>query len=294
MPRFAVPGIIDVLVVKDPEQIAALARDPRLDRAYKPRGRLINRMLLGRLTRVLQLKGQPLPPVAERGALRPTAAQAALEARLNEIAAAGIPDAAVASLAAYVRGAGRDKDAGRLAQEAVGCLFAPEYQGTAASWDDAKVLGAAPSNLNPVKGLIWALTGRVSRARATLARMVGDDPSGLHGTGVAIHNLEHAVRRMRRLYADGKGLAPRSAAWAVGNALGAPRQVLRTPTCRMDIEAGRLEPDTLVILQLDAANLQRPGRDLVFMRDAWSRCPAHRWAPELLAAVWRRAAAGGP
>jgi hypothetical protein len=289
MTRVSVPGVVDALLVKDPALVRSLAADTRLDRAYVPRGRLVNRILLGRLRRVLQLGGHPLPPVAERGPVRPTAAQAALEDRLNALAAGEIAGDEVTALAKYVQGAGRKGDAGRLAQQAVGRLFSAAYQADAGSWADAKVLGAAPSNLNPITGVVWAVTGRVARARKQLAAKVGGDPSGLHGTGVAIHNLSDAFLRMRQLYSDTRGHPPESEASAVGNTLGAPRQVLRQPTCRMEIEAGQLEPETLVILQLDAANAAAPGYDLVFMQDEWSRCPAHRWVPALLAAVWRRA-----
>lgn len=289
MPRIAIPGLIDALIVKDAATIQALARDPRLDRQYVPRGRLINRLLLGRLGRVLQLGGKRLPPVAEHGPVRPTPEQAALSARLDAIAAAGIKGADVQALARYVRGGGPESDAGPLSQAAVGRLFSPTFAATTDSWADAKVMGAAPSNMNPLKGLIWAITGRVAKARAALAAKVGGDPSGLHGTGVAIHNLVEAFVRMRKLYAESRGHPSVSVEKAVGNSIVAPRQVLRQPTCPMTIPAGELKADTLVILQLQAANTENPGYDMVFMEDVWSQCPARHWIPALLSAVWLQA-----
>ena len=289
MGRISVPGVIDSFMVSDPALVRELANDPRLDREYVPRGRFVNRMVLGRVRRVLQVDGHRLPPVAPRGAVRPTPEQAALEERLNAVAAGGFSGPDVDALADYVRGVGSEKNAGPLAQQAVGRLFAPAYKADAESWSDAEVLGAAPSNFNPIRGLIWALTGRVAKARKRLTSKVGGDLSALHGTGVAIHNLSEAFRRMRRLYHEGQGLVGRSAEEAVSNCLNAPRQVLRQPTREVELASGRLTPDTLVILQLEAANAALPSADLVFMQDAWSRCPAHRWAPALMAAVWRRA-----
>ncbi|WP_293904759.1 hypothetical protein [Phenylobacterium sp.] len=291
MPRIAVPGLIDALIVKDAATIRTLATDPRLDRQYVPRGALINRILLGRLGRVLQLGGRRLPPVAEHGPVRPAPEQAALAARLNAIAEGGIKGADFQPLVDYVRGKGPEGDAGRLSQQAVGRLFSPAYQASADSWADAEVLGAAPSNFNPFKALIWALTGRVENARAALAVKVGGDPSGLHGTGVAIHNLSEAFARMRKIYAETRGHPSVSAEKAVGNALFAPRQVLRQPTMAMTLPAGQLSPDTLVILQLQAANADNPGYDMVFMEGAWAQCPAHRWIPALMSAVWLQATA---
>ena len=208
MARVSVPGLVDALLVKDAALVRSLAADKRLDRAYVPRGRLVNRVLLGRLRRVLQLGGHPLPPVAEHGPVRPTPQQAALEDRLTALASR--PGSRAAEVGrrwpGYVRGAGRRADAGRLAQQAaVGRLFSPAFAATADGWADAKVMGAAPSNMNPLKGLIWAITGRVAKARAALAAKVGGDPSGLHGTGVAIHNLVEAFVRMRKLYAETRG-----------------------------------------------------------------------------------------
>lgn len=292
--RILLPGLIDILPVDDPAEVRALARDPGLDRDYVARGGLVNRLMLSRLRRILQLDGRPLPPLAPRGAGRPTPAQAALEARLDAIVAGGLAGPEIEALADYVRGAGPEQAAGPLAQQAIGRLFTPAYAADAASWADAQVLAAAPTNLNPLRELYWALTGRVARARKRLASKVGGDPSGLHGTGIAVHNLSDAFQRMRRLYREGQGLAPRSPEWAVGNALGAPRQVLRQPVSPVTTKAGRLTPDTLVVLQLDAANTALPSAELVFMQSAWSQCPAHRWAPALMAAVWRRARAPAP
>jgi hypothetical protein len=88
MTRLRIPGLIDVLRVDDPAEIAALADDARLDRAYVARGPLMNRLIASRIRKILTLDGAPLPPVAPRGAARPTPGQAALEMRLNAIAAA--------------------------------------------------------------------------------------------------------------------------------------------------------------------------------------------------------------
>ena len=225
--------------VSDPELIADLAQDRRLDRQYVSRGPLLNRMLTGRIRKVLSLDGKPLPSVAPRGSERPAPAQGALEARLNQLAA-GLDgsDPSVQALARYVRGEGSPDAAGPLAQQAVGRLFAPDYTSDAQSWAAAKVLDQAPRTFNPFLLLKWGLTGAVAKARRLLAEKVGHDPSGVHGSGVAVHNFPPAFSRMRALYADPSArarLTPEAAAAqclvapAAGGAPADRRPALRSP-----------------------------------------------------------------
>jgi len=61
MSRFRIPALVDLITVSDPAQIADLAEDPRLDREYVIRGPLINRIVTGRIRKVLSLDGSPCP-----------------------------------------------------------------------------------------------------------------------------------------------------------------------------------------------------------------------------------------
>jgi hypothetical protein len=44
----------------------------------------------------------------------------------------------------------------------------------------------------------------------------------------------------------------------------------------------------MFILSLGSATQERRNRDLVFLSQSWSRCPAESWVPALLEGVWRR------
>lgn len=292
MSRIAIPGLVDVLSVSNAATIDAIARDRRFDRQYVPRGPLLNRVILERVRRILALDGVPLPPVTEHGPERPVASQQATQARLDAVVASGIAGPDITALAGFVRGEGDAARGGALAQQAVGQLFDPLYRADAASWSAALVLRDAPSSFNPVKRIGWALTGRIAKARALLAGKVGNDPTGLHGTGVAIHNLAEAFARMRALYADPVARKQDSVAAAVAASLVAPKQVLRQPTRAGVCPAGTFSANTLVLLQLEKANARTPGYDTAFMAGSWSACPAQDWAPALLAAVWRGAIEG--
>ena len=294
MTRLRIPGLIDVLRVADPAQIAELGQDARLDRDYVARGPLLNRIIVTRTRKALSLNGAPWPPVAPHGAQRPTAGQAALEARLSALAAAWRPDdPSVRALASYVRGANAPESAGPLAQEAIGRLFRPDYRADAESWAAAEVMGKAPRSFNPLLRLRWALTGAVAKARALLADKVGGDPGGLNGTGVAVHNLVASLKLMRALWANPHARRRLSPEAAAAQCLVAPVQVMRQPKVAGHASAGDFDEATLVLLQLRVAQARSPGARTAFMAGSWSRCPAHAWIPALLAEVWRGASASG-
>lgn len=292
MSRIAIPGLVDILPIDDAATIAVIAADRRFDREYVRRGPMLNRIVLGRVRSILTLAGAPLPPVAEHGPVRPAPSQSATQARLDALAAGGLAGPDIDVLAAYVRGEGGATQGGKLAQQAVGRLFDPYYSADDESWSAALVLRDAPSSFNPLKRLIWALTGRIAKARELLAGKVNQDPTGLHGTGVAIHNLAEAFARMRTLYADPAARGQSSPAAAVAAAMVAPKQVLRQPTVAGTSPAGPFTENTLVLLQLEKANARTPGYDMAFMAGSWSACPAQGWVPALLATVWRDAIGG--
>jgi hypothetical protein len=291
--RLHIPGLVDVLRIDDPHQIATMADDARLDRAYVAKGPLLNRIVAGRIRKVLQVSGTPLPPVAPRGPARPLPTQAALEAKLGALIADWAQDdPSLRPLGAYVRGEGGSDRAGPLAQQAVGRLYDESYVADDASWAAARVLDAAPRTFNPFLLIWWALTGRVPAARRLLVDKVGGDLSGLHGTGVAVHNIVAGLLRMRGLWADKNARHRLSPQAAAAQCLVAPAQVVRQPLRAGESLAGAFADTTLVLLQLDAAHRHDPSQEMAFMTQSWSRCPAHAWVPALLAGAWRAALEG--
>jgi hypothetical protein len=151
----------------------------------------------------------------------------------------------------------------------------------------ALTLDAAPRSFNPFQIVWWALTGAVPKARELLADKVGGDPSGIHGTGVAVHNIVAGLQQMRKLWTDAPSRRRLPSAGAAAQCLVAPQQVIRQPRKAGLCIAGAFEPTTLVMLQLNAAHTQRPTAELAFMTQSWARCPAHAWVMALLAGTWR-------
>jgi len=290
MKRIRIPGILDILLSADSREIETLAQDLRLDRAYMDRSLPLNRYVLGRVRKVLQIDGRSLPTVAARDAEGRAAAQISLWNRLNAVA----PDLAegpdeLESLAAYVRGEGLVDACGPLVQQVVGRLFFSDFKATSASWEAALVLDKAPRTMNPVLLVWWAATKRVERAKRLLSGMVQGDLAGVHAVGIALHNIVSGVRVMRQLFGDPSERLALSREAARARCLFAPRSVLRQPTASVSSDKGELTTKTLVMLNLQAASASSGDRDVIFLRETWSRCPAERWVPALLEGIWQRA-----
>ncbi|MBR0682630.1 hypothetical protein GXW74_19210 [Roseomonas eburnea] len=286
------PWLADLLVCDDPAGIAALAAEPRLDRRFSASGPLLNRLLAGRIRRVLVLDGRPLPPVAPRDEDGGAPARQLLEATVTARAAEAPCDPGTLDRLAEGVLHGADRAAfGPVAQTAIGRLFRPDFAGTADTWQAALLLDAAVRSFNPLRRLRWRLDGSIEAARASLAEAVARDPAALHAVGIAVHHLVESFVRMAALAAGPAALRSVAGPEAASRCLVAPARVLRRAEAMGETAQGAFRPGTLVLLDLEAARTRSSRRDIAFLTGAWSACPAHAWVPALLAAVWERASA---
>jgi hypothetical protein len=285
-----IPFLVDLLRTSDPTEIRSLGGDTRLDRQFESGGPLLNRILVNRLRSVLAVDGVPLPSVAPRGDQQRARNQATLTQKLDAVAAQTVADAAtLGELASVVRGEQGTEAIGPAVQQAIGRLFEAGYQATPESWRAAQDLDEAVRTRNPVKSLIWRLTGRIDRAQRLLSQLVGGDRAGVHATGIAIHNLVRGIERMRELWAQGRKGARASSDAVIAHCLVAPASVLRQATARGSTVTGEFRPGTLVTLDLEKAREAQPGADVIFMAGTWAQCPAGAWVSAVLAAVWTKA-----
>lgn len=290
MRAIRIPGLVDLVRTDEPGEIMTLARDPRLDRVFAGKGPLLNRFILRRIRRVLQVAGRPLPPVAPAEYPQRRAEQGALEARLNGLAVPA-DEESLNVLAGCVRGTRPERELGPAAQQAVGSRYAAGYRGSARSWKAARVLNGSVRPFRPM-ALLWRLTGRLGRSRNLLADMVDQDRSAVHATGIAVHNLVESLKRMRRLAAISGAFVRYAPEEAASLCLSAPDSVPREAVAAGSTSIASFREGTLVLLRLEKARERTLRPDIAFMTGTWSRCPAHKWVPALLAAVWQRAAAG--
>ena len=163
------------------------------------------------------------------------------------------------------------------------------FVATAGSWDTATTLVKAPGSNNVFKLSWWSISGKVRRAKRTLASMVNDDLSAVNAIGIAVHNLVKSLRRMRALYSDANLRQTLSAAEAANRSLVAPVSIFRQAIMAGEVNGSQYSNGSLFILNIgDAAGVEGAG-SLVFMRDSWSSCPAEEWVPAMLEGVWVRA-----
>jgi hypothetical protein len=286
-----IPGLIDLVRVDARSDIRGLADDSRLDRRFDATGPLINRILVQRIRSVLRIDGVPLPSVAPRQDAKRLRMQEALRSRLDPAGATPLwDDETLAGLADAVRDPDGASALGPATQQAVGRLFVPDYRGTSESWAAANVLDEAVHTRNPLRAIFLQLSGQLRRSRQLLADLVKDDLAGVHATGIAVHNLVRGFERMRELWSDPRWRS-RPADAVVEQCLFAPPNVLRQATMPGATIVGEVRPGTLVMLELEAARVRTPGRDVELMTGTWAQCPAVAFVPALLRAVWARAAA---
>jgi hypothetical protein len=171
----------------------------------------------------------------------------------------------------------------------VGNLFVASYKANAESWSAAVLLDKAVRSKSLVSSIRWAITGEVRRAKALLGWKVEGDLVGLHGTGIALHNIVRGLVEMRNLYADTQLRATLSASLAAKRCLYAPAAVLRQATGDGEVGGCPFKKGTLFLLGLADASKRDNQDDLIFLAESWSRCPAEKWVPALLEGIWKRA-----
>jgi hypothetical protein len=283
MRSIRIPFLIDLKRADTKPDIRALSLDQRLDRDFKAQGPLVNRFLIGRINGALRFDGKPLPAVAPRGDAERARKQAALHQRLDPAKAPLWDEATLGRLVAAVRGTAGADTIGPACQQAVGRLFDPNYVGSAESFSAAQDLDDAVRTPNPVRWLALHATGRLRRSKRLLKERVGGDLAGVHGTGVAVHNIVRGLQTMRELWRDSPRLSPDEVLRAC---LYAPKTVLRQATSKGGTAVGDVRPGTLVLVELDKLRAVSPDAESVFMAGTWAECPAGAFVAALLRAAW--------
>jgi hypothetical protein len=287
MKRLKIPGLIDIFKVSDPEEIRALAKDPKVDREFGLRTCPVNWLLLKRSLSVLSVGGHRFPTMAPRDSEQRQNDQQELWNSLNEkIAAISAGPEELEPLANWIRGVGPESQVGILTQQLLGRLFFPGFVATEESWAAAKVFVAAPRTWEI---LWWFVTGKLRRAKRLLAESVDGNLSAMNAVGIAVHNTVKGLRHMRSLYADSAMRSSLSPEEAARQCLFAPVSLYRQATAAGQLGDCPFPRNALFVYEIGEASRREGGRPLVFMDETWSRCPAAQWVPAMLEGVWRRA-----
>ena len=292
MKRTYFPGITDIVVVTDPAEIRTISNNSRFDRDFIGHGPVRNVQRLRKMLRIFSLNGRLFPTMLPRTNPSRAAAQDELWSRLN-VKADEVKHgpAQLEPLAEWVRGIGTAEKLGLLVQQSIGRLFVETFTATEESLAAARMVLEAASSSNVLKMLGWRISGRLERAKTLLASMVNGDLAGVIAIIAARQLIVDGLHKMRQLAADPALRSSITTDAAVDECLFAPTAVVRQAKTSGEVGGCPFRRGSLFILGLGSASKGAANRDLVFLSQSWSRCPAEKWVPALLEGVWTRVSA---
>ncbi len=292
MKRTYFPGITDIVVVADPAEIRTISNDSRFDRGFIGHGPVRNVQRLRNMLRIFSLKGRRFPTMLPRTNPSRAAAQDELWSRLN-VKAEEVKHgpAQLEPLAEWVRGTGTAEKLGLLVQQTIGRLFVETFTATEESSAAARTVLEAAGSSNILKMLWWRISGRVERAKTLLASMVNGDLAGVIALIAARQLIVDGLQKMRQLAADPALRSSITTDAAADECLFAPPTVVRQAETSGEVGGCPFRKGSLFILEVGSASKGAANRDLVFLSQSWSRCPAEKWVPALLEGVWTRVSA---
>jgi len=289
MKRTYFPGIVDIVVVTDPAEIRTISNDSRFDRDFIAHGPVRNVQRLRKMLRIFSLNGRLFPPLLPRTDPNRAAAQDELWSRLN-VKADEVKHgpAELEPLAEWVRGIGTAEKLGLLVQQSIGRLFVETFTATEESLAAARMVLEAASSSNVLRMLGWRISGRLERAKALLASMVNGDLTGVIAMITAQQLIVDGLHKMQQIAADPALRSSITTDAAVDECLFAPATVVRQAKTSGEVGGCPFRRGSLFILGLGSASKGSANRDLLFLSQSWSRCPAEKWVPALLEGVWTR------
>jgi hypothetical protein len=292
MKRTYFPGITDIVVVTDPAEVRTISNDSRFDRDFIGHGPVRNVLLLQKMLRIFSLNGRRFQPLLPRTDPSRAAAQDQLRSRLN-VKADEVKHgpAQLEPLAEWVRGSGTAEKVDLLVQQSIGRLFVETFTATEESLAAGHMVLEAASSSNVLKMLVWRISGRLERAKTLLASMVNGDLVGVLAMITARQLIVDGLNRMRQLAADPALRSSITTDAAVDECLFAPDTVVRQAKTSGEVGGCPFRKGSLFILGLGNASQGAANRDLVFLSQSWSRCPAEKWVRALLEGVWTRVSA---
>jgi hypothetical protein len=289
MKRTYFPGVTDVVVVTDPAEIRTISNESRFDRDFTGHVPIRNGQRIRKMLHIFSVNGRLFPTMLPRTDPIRATAQDALWSKLNAKAdEVKHGPAELEPLAEWVRGSGTAEQLGLLVQQRVGRLFVETFTATQESWAAACMMLEAAGSSNVLKMLGWRVSGRLEQAKRLLASMVNEDLAAVNGISVALHHIVDGLHKMRQLAANSTLRSSMTTDAVVDECLFAPATVTRQAKTSGEVGGCPFKRGSLFILGLGSASKGVANRDLVFLSQSWSRCPAEKWVPALLEGVWGR------
>lgn len=282
----------DVVSVDDAVLIRALNNEEHIDRQFRLH-HFLNRFKIRRTLKNLSYKNIRFPHLLPKNDALRIQRHTNLWDLFSAKAAVmrdGVEE--LEPIAKWIRNEGPQAEPGILAQQVIGHFFNPSFMATDETWQAALVFHEDAVMDSLPKWLWWQLLGKAATAKKELAAAVQQDIVAMHGIGVAVHNLVASLHKLKELYNDSsnKNISPDE---AVAITLAAPPVVLRQALANGAVAGCPYAKFTLFLFQLKEANSRGDAKDLVFMSNSWSRCPAEQWIPAVIAGIWTRVQLAG-
>jgi len=287
--RIKIPFVLDLAIVRDDAEMTRLNNEPAIVRHVTGKGGLLHRLIRARIESLPVGKGL-LPAFERRDNPARHAAQQKTEQELTRLAKEAQPfdRGAIARLARFVVGDDLEQPVGVTVQEVIGRMLDPDYKATEASYAAARDVAAVFSScpVAALRVLWWKVTARLVLSRALIWHLGRYNPTQIHATAIAMHNVVDSLKRMRTAMKTDVWDTPpaQAAAWA----LAAPSRVMRACTAGLGGRDG-LRDGTMIWFKLRKIHRDTENNDLAFSRHQWSQCPAHAIIPRLLEEVWATA-----
>lgn len=286
--RACVPGLLDIVAIRDAEQIKWLNERAEIVRTIDPQTSWLHRFLHQQLMQDLRLPdGKPLPAFLDRKDPQRAKRQKELEAQFDELR--GLPGPERDEIAAFVSGKKTDGDIGVTVQHWCGRMFHSSYRASAETYAAGKLLAEWVSS-PPWKTLFHRLSGRLAASKQQVFEAARGDSYCVHATTIGMRHITEAVENLRRaaLRPDKRRLAPDE---ILRECLVVPPALVRTCTADVDVPFLDLPltARSLVIFLTASAYKESGDEDVAFLAEGWSACPARDIVPEMLRAVWHAA-----
>jgi|ERR1700735_1833074 len=110
----------------------------------------------------------------------------------------------------------------------------------------------------------------------------------LTGSLFALDHIVDGLHKMRLLAANPTLRSSMTMDAAVDECLFAPNTAVHQAKTDGEVSGCPFRKGSLFVLGLGSASKGAANRDLVFLSQSWSRCPAEKWVPALLEGVWTR------
>ncbi|HEX2675894.1 MAG TPA: hypothetical protein VHM19_04625 [Polyangiales bacterium] len=285
--RLRVPGLLDVVVISDPNQMQWLNQREEVVRPLNPNASWLHRLLDQRLRVDLGFDGGMLPVFRPRSDAERAAQQHALEQRLEALR--GAPGPERDALADYVSGEHEANEIGITVQQWCGRLFNAHYKAVKESYEAGKLLAGWPS-APPWRTWKQRANGCLAQAKRDVSNLAEGDLHCIHGTTIGMENVTRSVKKLREAAKDPNKqlLSPDD---ILRECLVAPPAVLRGVTRQVEVPFLNkpLTTQSLVVFLVARAYAASGELDVAFLADSWSACPAREVIPEMLRTVWHRA-----